>query len=154
MKEKNRKIIKRILIDIFIIFWILFWLSLLLFAPGNYNSELYKARDSSAVKLWEDMKLYLWTMDSYNFENIIDFQEIYQWDKPYKNCYYLSPTDDKKDYILVQPLESKKYKNKIWADFIVYKSNTNYLITEERWIEIMRVISNPCNIVYKKEINN
>lgn len=150
MKEKIIKIIKRIIIDIIIIFWILFWLSLIFFAPGNFNSELYEARDSSAIKLWEDMVLYLWNLENYNFENIIDFYETYPWDKPYKNCYYLSQTEDKQDYILVQPLESKKYKKKMGGDFILHMSNPNYLITSERWKEIMRVISNPCGLVYQE----
>lgn len=70
--------------------------------------------------------------------------------KPFKNCYYLSATEDKKDYIFVQPLESKKYQKKMWGEFILHMSNPNYLITEEMWKEIQRVISYSCNMVYSQ----
>jgi hypothetical protein len=29
-------------------------------------------------------------------------------------------------------------------------SNPNYLITSDRWEEIIRVISNPCDLVYQE----
>jgi hypothetical protein len=149
MKEKIIKIIKRVIIDIIIIFWILFWLSLIFFAPASYPYELYKARDISAIALWNEIVEHLESLESYEFDNIVDYNDKYKWMRPYKNCYYLSPTEDRKDYILVQPLESKKYKKKMWGEFILHMSNPNYLITSQRWKEIMRVINDRCENIYK-----
>lgn len=150
MKEKIIKIIKRIIIDIVIIFWGLFLVSLFLFTPGNFNHKLPEARDTTVISEWKIIDSYLSKMKNYNFTNYLDFQENNKLPRAVKNCYYLSATQDKKDYIFVQPLESKKYQKKMWGEFILHMSNPNYLITEERWKEIQRVISHSCNFEYQK----
>lgn len=150
MKEKTIKIIKRIIIDIVIIFWGLFLVGLFMLAPGNFNHKLPEARDSTVFSEWKIINSYLSKMKNYNFTNYLDFQDNHKLPRAVKNCYYLSATEDKKDYILVQPLESKKYKKKIWEEFILYMSNPNYLITAVRWKDVQRVISNSCDFVYKK----
>jgi hypothetical protein len=151
MKEKIIKIIKLIIKNLAIILWIVFILLLFSNKWGSsiFSKQIQEARDTSTVTRGEEIVQHLNTLGNYKFDNIVDYNDKYKWMRPYKNCYYLSPTEDRKDYILVQPLESKKYKKKMWGEFILHMSNPNYLITSQRWKEIMRVINDRCENIYK-----
>lgn len=101
--------------------------------------------------------------DSKKFYSLNEFNELYDINiKPTKNCYYVSNSNGKENYIFWFKLESQEYKNKLWEEYYAYPKYDlpydescfpseiiwfpgEWVCMDMRKERFLGTISNPCN---------
>lgn len=136
--------VKRIIIWL-LLFSIIFTFFVNPWAISPYTNELKKVRDEYRLQNSNEIINSLENLTTFEFKSINDFNLMYNKDlNDPKTCYYLSSTEKKDSYILAISFESSKFKKKYWNEYYLFKSDSNYIIDENKINEIKNIIKFPC----------